>query len=69
MMPTGTWQFQRVETYFPRNNAECAFVGFPSAPEVGDEPIYPLGVGSTFSIAARSKNPDGAAAIDFIFSY
>lgn len=69
MMPTGTWQFQRVTTYFPRNNAECAFVGFPSAADVGDEPVYALGVGSTFSINAKSKVPDGAAeVIDFIFS-
>lgn len=66
MMPSGTWQFQRVSTYFPQNNAEAGFVGFPSA---SGEPIYPLGVGSTFSIAAAAQNPDGAAeAIDFIFS-
>ncbi|MFV0303375.1 MAG: ABC transporter substrate-binding protein [Paracoccus sp. (in: a-proteobacteria)] len=68
MMPSGTWQFQHIPTYFPANNAEPGFVGFPSTEEVGP-PIYPLGVGSTFSIATASKNPDGAAAaIDFIFS-
>lgn len=66
MMPTGTWQFQRVETYFPTNNAEAGFVGFPSAE---GEPVYPLGVGSTFSIASAAQNPDGAAAaIDYIFT-
>lgn len=66
MMPSGTWQFQRVSTYFPQNNAEAGFVGFPSAE---GEPIYPLGVGSTFSVAAAAQNPDGAAqVIDFIFS-
>ncbi len=69
MMPSGTWQFQRVTTYFPGNNAECGFVGFPTAVEVGKDPIYPLGVGSTFSVAAKSKNPEGAvAAMDFIFT-
>ncbi|MCO6048231.1 extracellular solute-binding protein [Mesorhizobium sp. RP14(2022)] len=68
MMPTGTWQFQRVATYFPQNNAEAGFVGFPTADGI-EGPVYPLGVGSTFSVAASSKNPDGAAAlIDFIFS-
>ncbi len=67
MMPTGTWQFQRVETYFPGNNAKAGFVGFPSAD--GREPVFPLGVGSTFSIAAKARNIKGAAAaIDFIFS-
>ncbi|ADO41676.1 ABC transporter substrate-binding protein [Ketogulonicigenium vulgare] len=68
MMPSGTWQFQHIPTYFPQNNAEAGFVGFPSAADVG-EPVFPLGVGSTFSIASASRNPDGAAAvIDFIFS-
>jgi raffinose/stachyose/melibiose transport system substrate-binding protein len=68
MAPTGTWNFQNVERYFPENNAEPGFIGFPSNPEVG-EPVYALGIGSTFSIAATSQNPDGAAAvIDYIFS-
>ncbi len=68
MMPSGTWQFQHIGTYFPAANAEAGFVGFPSADDVG-EPVFALGVGSTFSIAATSRNADGAAAaIDFIFS-
>ena len=68
MMPSGTWQFQHINTYFPPANAEAGFVGFPSADDVG-EPVFPLGVGSTFSVAASSQNPGGAAAvIDFIFS-
>ena len=29
MAPTGTWNFQNVATYFPQNNAEPGFVGFP----------------------------------------
>jgi raffinose/stachyose/melibiose transport system substrate-binding protein len=68
MAPTGTWNFQNVGTYFPANNAEPAFVGFPSAEGV-PYPIYALGIGSTFSVSASSKNPDGAAAvIDYVFS-
>ena len=68
MAPTGTWNFQNVPRYFPQNNAEPGFVGFPSDPAVG-APVYALGIGSTFSIAATSQNPDGAAAvIDYIFS-
>jgi len=68
MAPTGTWNFTNVPRYFPANNAEPAFVGFPSAEGV-PYPIYALGVGSTFSIAATSQNPDGAAAvIDMVFS-
>lgn len=71
MMPSGTWQFQRANTYFPRDKTETAelgFIGFPSDTAIG-EPVYPLGIGSTFSIASSSKSPDGAAAaIDFILS-
>lgn len=68
MAPTGTWNFQNVGTYFPANNAEPAFVGFPSGEGVA-YPIYALGIGSTFSIAASSDAPEGAAqVIDFVFS-
>ena len=62
MSPTGTWNFGNVGRYFPQNNAEPGFVGFPSDPSVG-APVYALGIGSTFSIAATSQNPDGAAAV------
>lgn len=68
MAPTGTWNFQNVPRYFPANNAVPAFAGFPSADGV-PYPIYALGIGSTFSIAATAQNPDGAAAvIDRVFS-
>ncbi|MBW8728390.1 MAG: carbohydrate ABC transporter substrate-binding protein [Inquilinus limosus] len=68
MAPTGTWNFQNVPRYFPASNAVPAFAGFPSADGV-PYPIYALGIGSTFSIAATSQNPDGAAAvIDRVFS-
>ena len=66
MMPTGTWQFQNVATYSQKDNSEAGFVGFPSAEGA---PVFPLGVGSTFSIAEKAKDPDGAAAvINFVFS-
>lgn len=66
MAPTGTWNFANVPTYFPANNAEPAFVGFPSKE---GEPVYALGVGSTFSVSATTANPDGAVAvIDYIFT-
>lgn len=66
MAPTGTWNFTNVPTYFPPNNAEPGFVGFPSA---SGAPVYPLGIGSTFSINSKSANPDGAAAVlDYIFT-
>lgn len=68
MSPTGTWRFQSINPFFPDAGAEPGFVGFPSAEGV-PYPIYALGVGSTFSIAATSENPDGAAAvIDYVFS-
>lgn len=67
MAPTGTWSFQWIPTYFGGREDEIAFIGFPSA-EGMPTPIYPLGIGSTFSIAANSDAADGAAAvIDYIF--
>ena len=60
MAPTGTWSFTNVQTYFPQNNVEPGFVGFPSA---SGDPIYALGIGSTLSVNAKSENPDGAAAV------
>ncbi|OCJ07305.1 ABC transporter substrate-binding protein [Rhizobium sp. AC27/96] len=66
MAPTGTWNFTNVQTYFPQNNSEPGFVGFPS--EKGD-PIFALGIGSTLSINAKSSNADGAATVlDYIYS-
>ena len=66
MMPSGTWQFQNVATYGEKDGSEAGFVGFPSA---SGDPVFPLGVGSTFSIAAKANDPDGAAAaINYIFS-
>jgi raffinose/stachyose/melibiose transport system substrate-binding protein len=66
MAPTGTWNFTNVQTYFPQNNAEPGFVGFPSA---SGDPIFALGIGSTLSVNAKSANADGAAAVlDYMFS-
>ncbi len=66
MMPTGTWQFQNVATYGKKAGSEAGFVGFPS---VSGDPIFPLGIGSTFSIATKAKNPEGAATvINYVFS-
>jgi raffinose/stachyose/melibiose transport system substrate-binding protein len=66
MAPSGTWSFTNIPTYFPTNNAEAAFVGFPST---SGPPVYALGIGSTLSINAKSENADGAAAVlDYIFN-
>ncbi|UVK43927.1 extracellular solute-binding protein [Mesorhizobium sp. AR07] len=66
MAPSGTWSFTNIPTYFPPNNAEAAFVGFPST---SGPPVYALGIGSTLSINAKSENADGAAAVlDYMFS-
>jgi raffinose/stachyose/melibiose transport system substrate-binding protein len=65
MAPTGTWNFTNIPTYFPQNNTEPGFVGFPS---MSGDPIYPLGIGSTLSVNAKAGNADGAAAVlDYIF--
>jgi len=66
MMPSGTWQFQNAFVYGKAHDSQVGFVSFPS---ISGDPIFPLGIGSTFSIAAKTKNPDGAAkAIDFLLS-
>lgn len=68
MSLSGTWNFGNAAVYFPANDAEPGFVGFPSAEGV-PYPVYALGIGSTFSIASTSKVADGAAAvIDFVFN-
>ncbi|MDB5550039.1 MAG: extracellular solute-binding protein [Rhizobium sp.] len=66
MAPTGTWSFTNIPAYFPPNNVEPGFVGFPS---MKGDPVFALGVGSTLSVNAKSENPDGAAAVlDYMFS-
>lgn len=68
MMPIGTWEFQNTGRYFAESGDEVAFVGFPR-PEGAGDPVFPLGVGSTFSISEESESADGAARlIDYIFS-
>jgi raffinose/stachyose/melibiose transport system substrate-binding protein len=68
MSPTGSWSFGLVPEYFGDQLENIGFAGFPSGEGVA-YPIYALGIGSTFSIAAKANNPEGAAnVIDFIFS-
>lgn len=67
MSPVGTWAFQFAPTYFEGAEDQLAFTGFPSAEGV-PWPVYPLGIGTTLSIAAAAENPDGAAAVlDYVF--
>ncbi|MCP4385675.1 MAG: extracellular solute-binding protein [Hyphomicrobiales bacterium] len=67
MAPTGTWSFQLIDEFWGDNRDNAGFVGFPSAEGV-PYPIYALGIGSTFSIAADANNPEGAAeVIDLVF--
>lgn len=68
MAPSGTWSFTNVAVDFPPTNNQPGFVGFPSAEGVPN-PIYALGIGSTFSINAGSQVADGAAAVlDTVFT-
>jgi raffinose/stachyose/melibiose transport system substrate-binding protein len=60
MSPEGTWCFQYISSYFPQNKVEPGFVAFPSAEGV-PYPVYLIGIGSSFSIAATSKVADGTA--------
>ena len=67
MAPTGSWSFGDVPTYFADQLDNVGFAGFPSGEGVA-YPIYALGIGTTFSIASKAENPEGAAeVIDFMF--
>ena len=67
MAPTGSWSFGDVPTYFEGQLDNVGFAGFPSGEGV-PYPIYALGIGTTFSIASKAENPEGAAAaLDFMF--
>ena len=53
----------------PAEQCRAGLRRLPQRSRASGAPVFALGIGSTFSIAATSQNPDGAAAvIDYVFS-
>ncbi len=62
----GTWLVSDANTFFKDSGQEWDWVPMPST--TGDE-IYDLGIGSTYSINAKSSRPDDAAEfLNYYFS-
>ncbi len=60
----GTWLVSNANTFFKESGQEWDWVPMPST---GGEEIYDLGIGSTYSINAKSKVADAAA--EFLGSF
>ena len=58
----GTWAFQGKPVAFKDNPDDWDWAATPSFRD-GVKPSFPIGIGSTLSINAKSKNPDAAAAV------
>jgi raffinose/stachyose/melibiose transport system substrate-binding protein len=65
----GTWRFSTIDLYFGEaagNENEWDWVPVPSST---GEPIFDIGIGSTYSINAASPHPDAAAEfLTYLFS-
>ena len=69
MSPTGTWNFTERSALLPAEQCRAGLRRLPERSKASGRRSMRLGIGSTFSIAATSQNPDGAAAvIDYVFS-
>jgi raffinose/stachyose/melibiose transport system substrate-binding protein len=61
MVPSGTWWMGTISKYFGKdanNSNDWDWVSFPTT---DGKPLYTLGIGSTYSINAATKNPKEAA--------
>lgn len=70
MMIVGSWSFQYIlgDYSVEQGGQECNWTPFPSAKGV-DYPLYDIGIGTTLSINAESKNKDAVAKFfNFIIS-
>jgi raffinose/stachyose/melibiose transport system substrate-binding protein len=69
MMPTGTWKIGGINKYFGKdagNENDWDWVPFPTS---NGKSLFSLGVGSTYSINAATKNPKEAAQfLTYFFS-
>jgi raffinose/stachyose/melibiose transport system substrate-binding protein len=62
----GTWLVNNANIFFEESGQEWDWVPMPST---SGEAIFDLGIGSTYSVNANSKNADGAAGyLDYFFS-
>ena len=58
----GTWAFGGRPTEFKDNPSDWEWTEVPSLRD-GVKPSFPIGIGSTVSINAKTKNPDAAAEV------
>ncbi|MGC4192725.1 MAG: extracellular solute-binding protein [Thermomicrobiales bacterium] len=62
----GSWLINDANTFFAESGQEWDWVPMPST---SGDAIFDLGIGSTYSINAKSQNPDAAADfLDYFFS-
>jgi raffinose/stachyose/melibiose transport system substrate-binding protein len=65
----GTWFLSDVHKYFGEEAGNSNELGWVPMPSASGDAIFDLGIGSTYSINANSKNPDAAAKyLDFQYS-
>lgn len=63
----GTWGFQWMNPIFGMTGQDWDWAPFPALRDGVEYPFYDLGIGTTLSINAKSKNPDAtAAALDML---
>lgn len=70
MYMTGTWSFGSASAFFGQaagNDAEWDWAPLPSLSDTVEPGVFPLAIGTSLSVNAKSKNPKGAAA--FIDSF
>ena len=66
---TGSWSFADLATSFEETGQTYSFASPPAMGEGVPYPLYPLGVGGTWSANADSKNVGGVATfLDFMYS-
>lgn len=64
----GTWAFQAAPQYFTTSKQEWDWVPIPAL-QTNVVPVYPLAIGTTVSINAKSPNPDAAALVlDWLYA-
>lgn len=65
MYITGTWAFSSASAFFGEaagNDAEWNWAPIPSMSDHVQPGVFPLAIGTSLALNARTRNPDGAAA-------
>lgn len=62
MFLSGSWEFPTLNEYFDAAGTEYGWFPVPQWNDGATYPLYEVGIGSTYSISAKSANPDAVAA-------